>query len=324
MKGVIGRGWLWILVWIAVCISGCGTFSGAGEGSRVDAPVTRTVVDVQGQSVKLREKPQRIVSCSISTDEILLEMVDASRIAALSVLVDDPGISNLAAAASGIGTRVDLHSVEPILAVQPDLILVPDFVKPEIIQSLRDLSVPVFVYRTPKTVEEVKCVIKQFAYVTGEEVRGQAMVAEMDRRLAAVTEKVGQIPVAERKRVILIRANGAYFSPKNSISDICRLAGVEDATQELAYGQPMPIPQEAIVRLNPDIFFVPNWNYDGRHDPDLLIRSIVENPSYQTTNAVRRGEVKKLHGSYILSLSQYIVDAVEEVARLSYPEMFSP
>ena len=89
MKGVIGRGWLWILVWIAVCISGCGTFSGAGEGGRVNAPVTRTVVDVQGQSVKLREKPQRIVSCSISTDEILLEMVDASRIAALSVLVDE-------------------------------------------------------------------------------------------------------------------------------------------------------------------------------------------------------------------------------------------
>ena len=322
MKGVVRGGGLWILLFIAVCVSGCAAFPGAGEGNHVSGTFARTVVDAQGQAVKLREKPKRIVSCSISTDEILLEMVDASRIAALSVLVDDPGISNLAAAASGIGTRVDLHSVEPILAVQPDLILVPDFVKPEIIQSLRELGVPVFVYQTPNTVEEVKCVIEQFSCVTGEEDRGQAMVAEMDRRLAAVAAKVGAIPDAERKRVILIRANGAYFSPKSSISDICRLAGVEDATKELAYGQPMPIPQEAIVRLNPDIFFIPNWNYDGRHDPDLLIRSIVENPSYQTTNAVRRGEVKKLHGSYILSLSQYIVDAVEEVARLSYPERF--
>lgn len=322
MKDVVRGVGLWMLLFIAVCVSGCGTVLGPGAGERVGEDFHRTVVDAQGQAVKLREKPKRIVSCSISTDEILLEMVDASRIAALSVLVDDPGISNLAAAASGIGKRVDLHSVEPILAVQPDLIFVPDFVKSEIIQSLRDLEVPVFVYRTPNTVEEVKCVIEQFARVTGEEDRGQAMVAEMDRRLAAVAAKVEEIPAAERRRVVLMHANGAYFSPKSSISDICRLAGVEDATQELAYGQSMPIPQEAIVRLNPDIFFVPNWNYDGRHDPDLLLRSIVENPSYQTTNAVRRGEVKKLHSAYIMSLSQYIVDAVEEVARLSYPERF--
>lgn len=315
-------GWIWVLVSIAICVGGCAALSGAGEVNLAGGDFTRTVVDAQGQTVKLQEKPQRIVSCSISTDEILFEMVESHRLAALSVLADDPGISNIAAAVKGVGKRVDLYSVEPILAVQPDLILIPDFIKPEIILSLRELGVPVFVYRAPRTVEEVKAVIGQFAHITGEEARGQAMVAEMERRLAVVAGKVGQIPAAERKRVILIRANGAYFSPKSSVGDVCRLAGVEDATRELSYDQPMPIPHEAVVRLNPDIFFVPNWNYDGRHDPDLLIRSIVEDSSYRTTKAVRGGEVKKLHASYILSLSQYIVDAVEEVARLSYPELF--
>ena len=321
-KGKIRWWGVCLLLLFAAGVAGCFKDVSKAEMERGEASV-RTWIDAQGEMVRLSSKPQRIISCSISTDEILLGLTDTSRIAALSVLADDPGISNLVDEAKKVKNRVDLRSVEPILALKPDLVLAPDFVKPEIVQSLRDLNIPVFVYRTPKTIADVEGVIEQFAQVIGEEGRGKEMVREMERRLSRVRKKVSRIPPAEQKRAVLIRPNGAYFSPQNSISDIYHQAGIKDAMQELSYEKPMPVPQEAIVRLDPDLFFIVNWNYDGRHDPDLQRRAIMENPSYKTTKAVRNGQIQKLHGAYILSLSQYIVAAVEEVAQLSYPEIFS-
>ena len=42
------------------------------------------------------------------------------------------------------------------MALHPDLILIPDFVKPEVIQSLRDMNLQVYVYKTPKSFEDVR------------------------------------------------------------------------------------------------------------------------------------------------------------------------
>lgn len=49
---------------------------------------------------------------------------------------------------------------------------------------------------------------------------------------------------------------------------------------------------------------------------------ILSNPSYKGLKAVREGNVYSISGTFVLTVSQYIADAVVEVARLSYPEAF--
>ena len=46
------------------------------------------------------------------------------------------------------------------MALHPDLILIPDFVKPEVIQSLRDMNLQVYVYKTPKSMDDVRQCIR--------------------------------------------------------------------------------------------------------------------------------------------------------------------
>ena len=48
----------------------------------------------------------------------------------------------------------------------------------------------------------------------------------------------------------------------------------------------------------------------------------MSNPSYKGLKAVREGNVYSISGTFVLTVSQYIADAVVEVARLSYPEAF--
>lgn len=80
------------------------------------------------------------------------------------------------------------------MALHPDLILIPDFVKPEVIQSLRDMNLQVYVYKTPKSMDDVRQCIRFLGEAVGEKERGEMMVTAMDEHLKKVQDKIGKIP----------------------------------------------------------------------------------------------------------------------------------
>lgn len=281
-----------------------------------------TVTDDTGVTLQFAEKPKRIVSYSISTDEILMALVEPERIAALSRLVDDPGVSSIVKEAKQIPNRVQGQSVEGVLAFKPDLVIIPDFHPPEMLQSARELGLKVYIYKTPSNVEGVKRSIRQLAALTGEKEKGEEVIAKMDAKINKVQQRIATIPKDKRKRVIQLRSEGTFYAPDNSFGDVCRLAGVSDATLELHYPSAMEITQEKIVELNPDIIFVPDWDYDGKHEIFGEQQKIMNNPSYQGMKAVQEGKVYRISGALVLTVSQYIADAIEEVAGMSYPELF--
>ena len=282
-----------------------------------------TVTDDTGLTLQFAEKPRRIVSYSISTDEILMALVEPERIAALSRLADDPGVSSIVKEAKQVPHRVQGNSVESILAFKPDLVIIPDFHPQEMLQSARELGLKAYIYKTPSDIKGVMRSIRQIAALTGEKEKGEAVIIKMEEKIKRVEKKLSAIPPKQRKRVIQLRSEGAFYAPDNSFGDVCRHAGVNDATLELNYPTAMEITQEKIVELNPDIIFVPSWDYDGEHEPVGERLKIINNPSYQGIKAVREGKVYTISGALVLTVSQYIADAVEEVAEMSYPELFS-
>ena len=40
--------------------------------------------------------------------------------------------------------------------------------------------------------------------------------------------------------------------------------------EELHYDKPGIVNQEAVVQLNPEVFLLAGWNYDGQHDPKQM------------------------------------------------------
>lgn len=191
---------------ILLIVAGCSSDS----AQKSNSTAAYTVTDSQGHKLYFKEKPQRIISMSISTDEILIDLVPSSRIAAFSRLVDDPGISNIVERAQSVGSRVDGQSSEAIMALHPDLILIPDFVKPEVIQSLRDMNLQVYVYKTPKSMDDVRQCIRFLGEAVGEKERGEMMVTAMDEHLKKVQDKIGKIPKEKQKRIVFMRSNGDY------------------------------------------------------------------------------------------------------------------
>lgn len=299
---------------LLLALAGCGSETADQSGQAAAYSVT----DSQGHTLRFKEKPQRIVSMSISTDEILIDLVAPQRIAALSYLVDDPGISNVVERVQSIGGRIDGKSSEAVMALRPDLILVPDFVKPEMIQTLRDMDLQVYVYKTPKSMEDVRQCIRFLGAAVGEKERADMMVEAMDEHLQRVQAKIGKIEETKQKRIVFIRSNGAYYSPESSFNDVCKFAQVRNALAELHYDKAGFVNQEAVVNLDPDVFILAGWNYDGKHDPKQMEEDVLQNPGYQTTAAVKNKRVYTLPGRHMLSVSQYMVNAVEDLAEAVY------
>ena len=311
------------LLFLAILVSGCQSEkSFSYKDTAAKAQSSYSVTDDTGLTLRFAEKPRHIVSYSISTDEILMALVEPGRIAALSRLADDPGVSSIVQGAKIIPNRVKGNSMEGVLAFHPDLVIIPDFHPPEMLQSARELGLKVYIYKTPSDIEGVKRSIRQLAALTDEKEKGETVIALMEEKIKRVQKRLESIPASQRKRVIQLRSEGAFYAPENSFGDVCRHAGVSDATLELNYPSPMEITQEKVVELNPDIIFVPAWDYDGKHEPVAERKKIMDNPSYRGIKAVRDGKVYSISGALVMAVSQYTADAVEEVARMSYPEIF--
>ncbi|MGM9583117.1 MAG: ABC transporter substrate-binding protein, partial [Phascolarctobacterium sp.] len=141
-----------LLMIFTALIVGCGR----GMKEAIKEKELYSVIDATGTRVNFVQKPHRIVSLSISTDEILLDLVPAKHITALTKYADDAGISNVVERARAIEGRVQDTNPESILALKPDLILMPDFTSRDTIESLREMHLPVYVYKAPYDMKGIR------------------------------------------------------------------------------------------------------------------------------------------------------------------------
>lgn len=310
--------WLVLLLDLLLVCGGCGQEKQPTAFSDKDI----IVVDSTGTKLAINEKPQRVISLSISTDEIILDLLPPERIAGITKLADQPSISNVVDKAKKIPNRVYGNSPESLLKLKPDLIILPDFIKPEVITTLRDFGLKVYVYKTQKNIDEVRKIIRDIGKLVGEEQKAQVLIDGMNQRLAKIQSRLKDIPEDKQKRIIYIRSNGAYYMKESSFHDICRYAAAKDATIDLKLDQAGPVGKEQIVLLNPDAFIVVDYNYDGRHAAAIHVKEILSDPAYHNTKAYKNKEIYVLPGNHMLGLAHYIAYGVEDMAKVLYPERF--
>jgi iron complex transport system substrate-binding protein len=84
------------------------------------------LADDRGYLVVVPRQPRRIISLTVFTDDILVELVDHRRILGLTNFSSDPAISNVAGKIADIPHRLTLNP-EVIIALQPDLVFVANW-----------------------------------------------------------------------------------------------------------------------------------------------------------------------------------------------------
>lgn len=297
-------------------LTGCSK-SMPGEG-------VRQVVDASGQSVSLPVHPARIVSLTYGTDEILLGLVDTSRVAALSKYAGNPDISFVTEEEKeAVGHTVDLN-VESIMALKPNLVIASTAVSPQVVSLLRQSGVPVYVSLVATNWNEMEEKVRGVAKAVNEEAAGESMVQEMETKRAKLEKKLSAIGPSEERCALGLSFRGILGKKGTLFSEVLAMAHVKDgaARYDVPKGTNAYLSMEILPEIDPDVILMPVWKVKTGDDEEAFAREILENPAYRDVKAVKNKKLVPFPEKYKYVMSQHVTDAIEASARAVYPELF--
>lgn len=210
------------------------------------------------------EAPQRVMSLSLCTDQLLLQLVPPERITSVTYLSREAGSSYLSAKAFGV--PINYGNAEEVARERPDLVLTGTYSTPAARMLLRRLGAPLVEVPPAEDFDQIRAVTRQVAGAVGATEKGEALIAEMDIALAdlARTKPTRRIVVAGWTTSGTVPTKGTLFD------SILTAAGGENVadliSREPRYGQFTAFDLEQVLALRPDILAYGNSRV-GR--PDL-------------------------------------------------------
>lgn len=313
-----------VLVVLACIFSGCG--KEIKSVSKPSASITYEVFDDTGRKLTFQKKPNRIVSLTYGTDEILAELVELKRIIAFSRWAGDSEISFITKEqAFAVGRKVT-DNLEAILKLEPDLVVASVATSNDVVQSLENIGVQVYIARSPHNYQEMCAKIKNLAVAVGENEKGETIIKNMDKRLHKLEEKLSHLPSHQRKVAVAFNFTSAMGRKGDLLDSMLTMAhvinGAAAVTPSVSEHGSVVISKEMVVNINPDIFLLPTWNYNNKQDVQGYYYAVMNDPAYKNVKAVQNRQLQFVSDKYRYVASQHIVDAVEKIARTVYPELF--
>lgn len=138
---------------------------------------------------RLSARPLKVMSINECTDQIVLALLPPSRIASVTWLSRDPQTSQMAAQAAKVGINHGLS--EEVLRERPDLVIAGTYTTTATRGMLKTLGWPLLEIGPADTVKQIRDTTRQIAQAVGEKARGEALLARMDRQIAALARDPG-------------------------------------------------------------------------------------------------------------------------------------
>jgi cobalamin transport system substrate-binding protein len=274
-------------------------------------PFPRELRDAKGETLTLEREPQRIVSQTLGTDEILLAICQPERVVALSDLAEDGDYSNVVEEARQIPGRAT-QGTEQILQFKPDLIFVASYSRAESVELLKASKAPVFRFANFDSIADIKSNIRTVGYATGTDAAAEKLIRQMDTDLAAVSAR---IPKGESPLRVMSYDQLGYTAGSNTIfDDVVRAAGAVNVCAEQGIKGFAKINSEKILEWQPD-FLITGAN---RGKEKSVRDRLLEDPAVATSRAGRAGRIVVIDSRHFLTVSHHVMGFVEDLAKGIY------
>jgi iron complex transport system substrate-binding protein len=192
-------------------------------------------------------KPARIVSLDLCADQLLIELVERERIAAVTFLAADPQLS--AIWEKGKGIPITRGAAEDVLRYSPDLILAGPFGVAPTVNLLRRLEANVVVVPLASDLDGVRTAVRIVASAVGEVARGETMIAAFDRRVA----RTAASQTAAAPSAVVYQVGGAVSVAGNLADAVLAAAGLRNKAAEYQLTRGGQVPLELLAASPPDL-----------------------------------------------------------------------
>jgi len=270
------------------------------------------IVNAKGVQAK---KYNHIVSLTLSGDEMLLGLVPENRIAGLSGKInEDKEISNIVDKAKKF-PKVEGNE-EVLMSLEPDLIIVADWLSKRITDIGAITGAKVYFYKTPNSYEEQKKLIRDLANLVEEKENGEKLIKNMDDRLKALQNKIAKNYKGAKPRILMYTSFGTTSGKNTTFNDMVKLINGVNVVAEAGIDGFKDISKEKVIELNPDIIIVPiAKKYDN---VNKISKLFFEDPSFKNVKAIKNKKVYFIQYKDITPTSQYMINSIEELAKVVY------
>jgi iron complex transport system substrate-binding protein len=205
-----------------------------------------TVLPARAETSVGGSKPARIVSLDLCTDQLLINLVERERIAAVTHLAANPEDSAIWEKAKGI--PITRGVAEDVLRYRPDLILAGPFGAAPTVSLLQRLRMNVAVVPLASDLDGVRAAVRAVAAAVGEKARGEEMIAAFDRQLAGLRSK----PQRPAPSAVVYQVGGVVLA--GGLTDAAlAAAGFRNKAAEYRLTRGGQVPLELLAASPPDL-----------------------------------------------------------------------
>lgn len=267
----------------------------------------REFTDAAGHKVVLAAKPARIASLTLGTDENLLDLVEPSRIVAMTALSKDPYISNVAdRVPEGMLLIKDKDEWKKVVDAKPDLVLVATYTK-EFVKPLVDAGLPVYQFSEFNSIEALFKNFETLGRLTGEEAKAEQVLVECRKRLSTASEWRPETPVRG-----LYYSEGKIFTAGTTAGDLLKIVGVIDVAAEFGLTGMVNVTPKLLANLKPEVIFIG----EDSKEAEVETLKLLSSGEYAGVPAVKAGRLHAVPGRHATTVSWNIVRAVEDMQKV--------
>lgn len=227
------------------------------------------------------EKPQRIASLNLCTDQMLMMLVEPERIVSISFLSLQDERTPPALRETAAGLPVNHGLAEEVLLQRPDLVLAGTYAARPAVGLLRRLGGQVEDFAPENSFAEMRANLLRMGELVGEVERAEAIIADFDAEMAALVERAGppeQMPVFAD-----VDVNNWLAGDGTLAAEIVNAGGYRSLAQTLGVVGHANVPLEVLVTTDPDLMALETpWS-----DPPSLATNGLQHPALLRMAAAR-------------------------------------
>lgn len=275
-------------------------------------PLTPLVPD----PVTAHNTPMRIVAANTGAADILSEMIDPKRLAAVPAQVEDYASDPAFWKTHAAIPRFEKFHAESILGFRPDLVISSAFQDGVTAAAIEQQHVPILFLKDFESLDGIRNSIDSVGKTVNAQAEAQKMLAKFDAELKTVAVALkGKLPVS----VIVYSNFGTGYTVGSGVcqDDILTRAGGRNLAAEHGMKGNAPITFEQLLRIDPEFIVVAGD--DGLNSPQAKL--LLNEPALKELRAVKNRKIAVVHQRWFDALSQYAVFAVKEIAEQLHPEL---
>jgi iron complex transport system substrate-binding protein len=271
-------------------------------------PVTLT--DDEGTEVTIAAEPQRIVSLTPATTEILFTIGAGDRVVGK---VEDVANYPPEAADVPIVARFDGVDIEQIVSLEADLVISAGdgLTQGDAVEQLRGAEIPVLVIY-PTTIDGGLAGIRLIGQATGFTDTADSLAIGMEQRIDEL-ERLAATATEQPRVFYEIDVTGGIFTPPaDSIyGEMFLLAGAEPISGDASYS----ISLEELVAADPEVILLGDAAYGATAE------AVADRPGWKGMTAVKDGAIYPIDDILVTRPGPRLVEGLEALIRAIHPEL---